>query len=107
MKSFEAETLLRQQAGGSDRYLEFLREGFFSGGLYVLPKGAEDSQVPHEEDEVYYVLRGRAGFECDGHSVPVRAGSILFVPARARHRFYPVDEELAVLVFFAPPESGA
>jgi mannose-6-phosphate isomerase-like protein (cupin superfamily) len=107
MKSFDTESLLRTRAERRESYLEFLRDGFFSAGLYVLASGAEDTQVPHEEDEVYYVVRGRAAFESDGASVQVHPGSILFVPARAKHRFQSIQEELAVLVFFAPPESGS
>jgi len=33
-----------------------------SAGLYVLPVGATDPQRPHHEDEMYYVIRGRAPF---------------------------------------------
>jgi mannose-6-phosphate isomerase-like protein (cupin superfamily) len=105
MKAFETNDLLRQRAEGGERYLEFLRDGHFSGGLYVLEAGEVDPQTPHAEDEVYYVVRGLAGFECEGHSVPVSPGSILFVEARARHRFHSIAERLEVLVFFAPPES--
>ena len=34
----------------------------------------------------------------------VRAGSVIFVEARAEHRFYDIQEQLEVLVFFAPAE---
>jgi mannose-6-phosphate isomerase-like protein (cupin superfamily) len=74
--------------------------------LYVLPAGAEDPQTPHQEDEIYYVVKGAASFESEGQSEAVKPGSILFVPARAVHRFHSIEEELAVLVFFAPPESS-
>ena len=50
--------LLRGQAG--KRYLEFLRIPAMSAGVYVLPTGGTDPQKPHAEDEMYYVLRGRA-----------------------------------------------
>jgi mannose-6-phosphate isomerase-like protein (cupin superfamily) len=107
MKAFDCDVLLSAHARAGESYLEFLREGYFSGGLYVLPAGADDPQVPHGEDEVYYVLRGAASFETEGHSQPIHSGSILYVPAHAPHRFHSIQEELAVLVFFAPPESGA
>jgi mannose-6-phosphate isomerase-like protein (cupin superfamily) len=107
MRAFETEALLLERKDRGERYLEFLRDGFFSGGVYVLEAGAQDPQVPHEEDEIYYVLRGRASFECEGRSVSIREGSILFVEARAKHRFHAIEEELAVLVLFAPPESGS
>jgi quercetin dioxygenase-like cupin family protein len=34
----------------------------------------------------------------------IRAGSIIFVEADLEHRFYDIQEELEVLVFFAPAE---
>ena len=38
-------------------------------------------------------------------SKEVRAGSVIFVEAEAEHRFYDIQEELEVLVFFAPAET--
>lgn len=43
-------------------YREFLRVPAMSAGLYVLAPGATDPQNPHHEDEMYYVIRGRARF---------------------------------------------
>jgi quercetin dioxygenase-like cupin family protein len=34
----------------------------------------------------------------------VKAGSIIFVEAELEHPFYDIEEELEVLVFFAPAE---
>ena len=41
-------------------WLEFLRVPALSVGIYALRAGAEDPQAPHTEDEVYYVVSGRA-----------------------------------------------
>lgn len=105
MKSFDSESLLGELEKTGKRYLEFLRSESMSAGFYVLPRGAQDAQTPHREDEVYYVLRGRARFEVDGRSEAVHASSILFVPAEAVHSFQAIEEELVTLVLFAPPES--
>jgi mannose-6-phosphate isomerase-like protein (cupin superfamily) len=86
-------------------YGEFLRVPSMSAGLYVLPAGAKDTQNPHHEDEMYYVVRGRARFRAGEEDREVAAGSVLFVAAEVAHRFYDIQEELAVLVFFAPPET--
>jgi quercetin dioxygenase-like cupin family protein len=86
-------------------YREFLRVPAMSAGLYVLAAGAADSQRPHHEDEMYYVVRGRARFLAGDQDQEVSAGSVLFVAAEVEHRFYDIAEELAVLVFFAPAES--
>jgi mannose-6-phosphate isomerase-like protein (cupin superfamily) len=86
-------------------YREFLRVPAMSAGLYVLAAGAADPQRPHHEDEMYYVVRGRARFRAGTEDGEVSAGSVFFVAAEIDHRFYDVTEELAVLVFFAPAES--
>jgi quercetin dioxygenase-like cupin family protein len=93
----------RSQSGKS--YREFLRVPAMSAGLYVLAAGATDPQRPHHEDEMYYVLRGRARFRAGDEDREVSAGSVLFVAAEVEHRFYDIAEELAALVFFAPAES--
>jgi quercetin dioxygenase-like cupin family protein len=95
----------KQQTLGSKPYLEFLRVPTMSAGLYVLAVGAKDQQRPHHEDEMYYVVRGKAHFHAGEEDQEVSAGSVLFVAAEVEHRFYDIAEELAVLVFFAPAET--
>ena len=94
-----------QRAESGKLYREFLRVPAMSGGLYVLAPGASDPQRPHHEDEMYYVIRGRARFQAGVEDREISAGSILFVGAEVEHRFYDITEELALLVFFAPAES--
>ena len=93
----------RRQSG--KLYQEFLRVPTMSAGLYVLCAGATDPQRPHHEDEMYYVVRGKARFRAGDEDCEISAGNVLFVAAEVEHRFYDILEELAVLVFFAPAES--
>lgn len=95
----------RQRAESGKLYLEFLRVPAMSAGLYVLPAGGTDPQKPHHEDEMYYVVRGRARFKAGAEDREVATGSVIFVAAEVEHRFYDITEELEVLVFFAPAES--
>ena len=95
--------ILRKISGKS--YLEFLRVSSLSAGVYVLAAGSTDTQKPHREDEMYYVVRGRARMRVGGDEQAVAAGSIIFVAANVQHNFYDIAEELVVLVFFAPAES--
>lgn len=76
-----------------------------SAGVYLLPAGAEDTQSPHGEDEVYYIVRGRARFQQADEERSVQPGDVLFVPARQPHRFLRIEEELLALVVFAPAET--
>ena len=99
----------RQRAESGKLYREFLRVSTMSAGLYVLPAGATDPQNPHHEDEMYYVIGGKARFRAgegaDEEDREVSAGSVIFVAAEMEHRFHDITEELSVLVFFAPAES--
>ena len=95
----------QERAQSNKLYREFLRIPAMSAGLYVLPAGSTDPQRPHHEDEMYYVIRGRARFRAGDEDAEVSVGSVLFVAAEVEHRFYDITEELAVLVFFAPAES--
>jgi mannose-6-phosphate isomerase-like protein (cupin superfamily) len=93
----------RQQAGRP--YLEFLRIPAMSAGVYTLAAGSTDAQKPHEEDEMYYIVSGRARMRAGPEDRAVSAGAVIFVAAEVEHRFYDITEELVVLVFFAPAES--
>ena len=101
---FHIDDLSRQRGESGKLYLEFLRVPAMSAGVYVLPKGATDPQKPHREDEMYYVVRGRARMQVGSDHAEVGIGSVIFVEAELEHHFYDVQEELEVLVFFAPAE---
>ncbi len=101
---FHFDEISRQRRDLGKPYLEFLRVAAMSAGVYVIPKGGLDRQKPHREDEMYYVVRGRGRMRMGAEQVEISAGSIIFVEAQLEHRFYDVEEELEVLVFFAPPE---
>ncbi len=98
--------LLEKQRGPEKRYLEFLRITAMSAGVYVLPAGGTDLQSPHKEDELYYVVRGKARMKAGSQDQAVKEGSVIFVAGGVEHRFYDIVEELAVLVFFAPAETS-
>lgn len=83
-----------------------LRSRLLSVGIYVLAAGGVDNQKPHLEDEVYYVVRGRAKFAVGTEDHPVEPGSLLFVEATVPHRFHDITEELVLVVFWAPPEKS-
>lgn len=101
---FHVNELNEERTEKGKLYLEFLRVPAMSAGVYVLPKGGRDPQKPHREDEMYFVVRGRARMQIGVEHAEVRAGSVVFVEAEAEHRFYDIQEELEVLVFFAPAE---
>jgi quercetin dioxygenase-like cupin family protein len=104
--AFDLPGLMTAHQAAGRPYHEFLRKESLSVGLYVLPAGGTDGQRPHAEDEVYYVVAGRARFRAGADDRPVTASTVLFVAAGVDHRFYEIAEDLTLLVFFAPAESG-
>lgn len=102
---FHLSQLEKQRTEAGKRYLEFLRIPAMSAGIYVLPARGTDPQLPHKQDELYYVIRGNARMQVGSKQQPVEAGNVIFVAAGVEHRFYDIAEELLVLVFFAPAES--
>jgi mannose-6-phosphate isomerase-like protein (cupin superfamily) len=101
MQRFDLDAL---RAGQREPYLEFLRVPDLSAGIYRLPRGGTDPQQPHAEDEVYYVLAGRARILVGDEDEPVEAGTAVYVPRGVEHRFHDIEEDLTLLVFFAPAE---
>ena len=87
-------------------YHEFLTVPDLSAGLYVLDAGATDPQSPHGEDELYYVVSGRAKITVGGTTRDLKPGSLVFVAARAPHKFHDIVERLELLVVFGPAEGS-
>jgi mannose-6-phosphate isomerase-like protein (cupin superfamily) len=106
MEALDLPRLLSGHDFSEDPYLEFLRAPSLSVGLYVLPAGASDPQQPHTEDEVYHVVSGRGHIRVGVEDQAVGAGTVVFVEAGADHRFHDIEEDLTVLVFFAPAEGS-
>jgi len=102
MNAFEYGEISLEQADSGNAYVQFINEGTLSLGLYALPAGSLDTQLPHAEDEIYYVVAGRGVIVVAGERRPVRPGSIVFVAREVAHRFVDIEEDLSILVFFAP-----
>jgi mannose-6-phosphate isomerase-like protein (cupin superfamily) len=97
---FNSEELLKKVAGTDARISEFLRVSSVSVSIYRLPAGCKDMQAPHMEDEVYYVIEGKARLRVEDKITEIRPGDVLFVKATAAHSFFDIDEDLVVLAFF-------
>ena len=104
MHAYELTQLVSEREASRKLYLEFLKVPDLSMGLYVLPAGGRDPQSPHTEDEVYYVVSGRARILVADEDNDVQAGSIVYVAKNVAHHFHSIEEDLTVLVFFAPAE---
>ena len=99
-KLFDLADLVAKSEGREAPYFEFLRVPALSCGIYHLAAGAQDSQSTHDEDEVYFVLKGRAKIVQDGDETSISRGSILYIPADSVHQFTEIEDDLSLLVFF-------
>jgi mannose-6-phosphate isomerase-like protein (cupin superfamily) len=104
--AFRFTELAERLSAEGELYLEFLRVRALSAGVYRLPAGGTDPQEPHTEDEVYYVVRGRARLRVGADDAAVEPGSVVFVGAGVEHRFHEIAEDLELLVLFAPAETS-
>lgn len=104
MQAFELPQLIKERSETGKLYLEFLKVPDLSLGIYQLPKGGADPQSPHTEDEVYSVMSGKARVKVGDEDRAVQAGSVVYVPKNVEHRFHSIEEDLTLLVFFAPAE---
>lgn len=105
MDNFELPRLFADRPAGHN-YFELIRVPAMSAGLYVLQPGEPDRQVAHREDELYYIVGGRATIRVGAEDRPVAPGSAIYVPAGTEHQFHSITAELQVLVVFAPAETA-
>ena len=92
--------------GEAVEYLEFLNVPALNCGIYFLAAGSTDMQAPHDEDEVYVVLSGRARMNLGGEEErAVGPGSLLYISASIAHSFFEIEQDMTLLVIFAtsPP----
>src|SRR5262245_11137790 len=65
-----------------------------------------NEQTPHEQDEVYIVLRGPGVLVPDGRRDSIGQGDFLFVAAATEHRFEDFSNDLLLWRVFYGPKGG-
>ena len=105
---FDLEDIKNKLKGDAVEYLEFLNVPALNCGVYSLAAGSTDMQAPHDEDEVYLVLSGKARMRLGSEDRNIGPGSLLYVGASTEHSFFEIEEDMTLLVMFAasPPEHG-
>ena len=106
MDAWELSEVERDRAASGRLYHEFLSVPDLSAGLYVLEAGATDPQSPHTEDELYYVVEGRARVTVGDDVRDIEPGSLVFVGTAVPHKFHDITERLVLLVAFGPAEGS-
>ncbi|MEM1113128.1 MAG: cupin domain-containing protein [Pseudomonadota bacterium] len=98
---FDLDALRDKLGGGEVEYLEFLNVPALNCGIYSLPAGSTDMQAPHDEDEVYLVLKGKARMRVGADDKEVGPGNLLYISPATEHSFFEIEEDMTLLVFFA------
>jgi mannose-6-phosphate isomerase-like protein (cupin superfamily) len=89
----------------NEYFRTFINRKTLSTGILVLQPGEEDTQIPHEIDEIYYVIRGNGYLRINKKDYSVSDGKVFFVPKNIPHHFFGNSKELVVLYFFGGPDS--
>jgi mannose-6-phosphate isomerase-like protein (cupin superfamily) len=62
-----------------------------------------DNQVPHDRDELYFVVQGNGRFVRESEHVDFARGDVLFAAAGEHHRFVDFGGDLTLWVLFYGP----
>ena len=89
----------------SEYFHTFINRETLAAGILLLQPGEEDTQTPHESDEIYYVIRGDGYLRINKKDYLVTDGKVFFVAKNIPHHFFGNSMELAVLYFFGGPDS--
>jgi len=100
---YQLSELLAKVEPGSVRFHEFLRTPSLSCSVYHIPAGSREMASAHEEDELYFVLEGRARLRVEEADHAVVKGTLMYVHAACDHTFFDIEEDLTVLAFFGAP----
>jgi mannose-6-phosphate isomerase-like protein (cupin superfamily) len=63
-------------------------------------------QSPHDQDELYFVVRGQGVLCHDDKREAFAAGDAMFIAAGTEHRFEDFSDDLTVWVAFFGPKGG-
>lgn len=99
-QSFELGDLL-ERIEKDGYWADFLKVRHLEAGVLRLYPGQEDTQGPHDSDELYFVIEGSGFIEVGSEKRPVKKGSAVFVPKDMPHHFYGNKDTLVVLYMFA------
>ncbi len=101
---FDTNNLIKKIAKSNSYFHTFLNQENLAAGVLYLRPGEEDTQQPHESDEMYYVVRGDGYIRIGGKDYPLSEGLSYFVTKKTSHKFHGNKKELVVLYFFGGPD---
>jgi len=97
---FDLTTYIRKIKKSSSYFYTFIDRDSLAAGVLVLQPGEEDTQEPHDNDEVYYVISGNGFLKIKDKDYKVSKDKLFFVAKDVEHYFHGNTKELKVLYFF-------
>jgi len=102
---FDTNEYLQNIAKSKSYFHTFINRNSLAAGIIRLEPDEEDTQAPHDSDEIYYVVRGDGFLNVEGKDYSISSGKAYFVAKNVEHKFHGNKNELVVLYFFGGPDS--
>ncbi len=102
---FDLANSLKKIKDGNSYFHTFINKDSLAAGVLVLQPGEEDTQTPHDSDEVYYVISGDGFLKIKNKDYKVSKDKFFFVAKDVEHYFHGNKKELKVLYFFGGPDA--
>jgi len=102
---FDTKSYINQLKKSDSYFHTFINKNSLAAGILLLQPNEEDTQEPHDSDELYYVIKGDGFLKINQRDYPVKDGKIFFVPKNVKHNFFGNKKELIVIYFFGGPDS--
>ena len=83
----------------------FINKDSLAAGILILKPGEEDTQEPHESDEVYFIISGNGFLKIKNKDYEILKDKLFFVGKGVPHYFHSNTNELKVLYFFGGSDS--
>ena len=102
---YDISEYVKKIKNSDDYFITFINKQTLAAGVLVLQPGEEDTQEPHESDEVYFIIKGNGFLKINNKDYPVEPNKMYFVGRKVEHYFHGNSKELEVLYFFGGPDS--
>jgi len=102
---FDLATYLEKIKKSSSYFYTLINKDSLAAGVLVLKPCEEDTQEPHDSDEVYYIISGDGFLKIKDKDYKVSKEKLFFVGKDVEHYFHGNTMELKVLYFFGGPDS--